>query len=50
MSYVYRANWLTLTDSNILHIYAAGNDLIILNSLDAATELCDRRSAIYSSR
>ena len=39
-----------LIDSNILHLYVAGNDLIILNSFDAAIELLDRRSAIYSSR
>ena len=39
-----------LIDSNILHIKAAGNDLIVLNSFDMAIELLDRRSAIYSSR
>jgi hypothetical protein len=37
-------------DSNILHMYAAGNDFIIVNSFDAAIELGDKRSAIYSSR
>jgi hypothetical protein len=37
-------------DSNIIHIHAVGNDFIIVNSFDAAIELGDRRSAIYSSR
>ena len=41
---------LTLIDSNILHIQAAGIDLVILNSFDVAIELLDRRSVIYSSR
>ena len=31
-------------------MYAAGNDFIIVNSFDAAIELGDKRSAIYSSR
>ena len=48
--YIYTANWLTLIDSNILHIQAAGVDLVILNSFDVAIELLDRRSAIYSNR
>ena len=39
-----------LIDSDILHFYVTGNDLIILNSFDAAIELLDKRSAIYSSR
>ena len=37
-------------DSNIIHIYAAGNNFVIVNSFDVAIELGDRRSAIYSSR
>ena len=37
-------------DSNIIHVYAVGYDLIILNSFDMALELCDKRSSIYSSR
>ena len=39
-----------LIDSNIIHVYAVGYDLIILNSFDMALELCDKRSSIYSSR
>ena len=38
-----------MIDSNIIHI-SAGYDFIIVNSFDAAIELGDRRSAIYSSR
>ena len=37
-------------DSNIIHVHAVGHDMIILNSFDAAIELCDKRSSIYSSR
>jgi hypothetical protein len=37
-------------DSDVIHMYAAGKDFIIVNSFDAAIELGDRRSAIYSSR
>jgi hypothetical protein len=39
-----------ILDSNIVHVYAVGYDIIILNSFDAAIELCDKRSSIYSSR
>ena len=46
-----RLFWITsLIDSNIIHVYAVGYDLIILNSFDMALELCDKRSSIYSSR
>ena len=41
---------LTVIDSNIIHAYAVGTNLIIVNSFDVATELGDKRSAIYSSR
>lgn len=40
----------TPIDSNIIHAYAVGHDLIIVNSFDVAIELCDKRSSIYSSR
>ncbi|KAJ3747106.1 cytochrome P450 [Lentinula detonsa] len=49
-------NWLTYTDwyqrydSDIVHVNIAGHSFIILNTLEAATELLDRRSGIYSSR
>ena len=43
-------NMLIVIDSNIIHAYAGGKDLIIVNSFDVAAELGDRRSAIYSSR
>ena len=38
------------SDSGILHLRAAGHDIIILNSYEAAIELLERRSSIYSSR
>ncbi|KAJ3832187.1 cytochrome P450 [Lentinula raphanica] len=53
---ISRPNWLTYTDwyreydSDIVHVNIAGTSYIILNSLEAATELLERRSGIYSSR
>jgi len=37
-------------DSDIIHLSAAGLDIVILNSLDAANELFNKRSSNYSSR
>ncbi|KAJ3766786.1 cytochrome P450 [Lentinula raphanica] len=54
--FISRPNWFTYTewyqkyDSNIVHVNIAGSSYIILNSLEAATELLERRSGIYSSR
>ncbi|KXN85829.1 O-methylsterigmatocystin oxidoreductase, partial [Leucoagaricus sp. SymC.cos] len=48
--------WLTFMkwgeeyDSDVIHVEAAGNSLVILNSHKAMIDLLDRRSAIYSSR
>jgi hypothetical protein len=36
--------------SDILYLGAVGKHLIILNSVEAANELCGDRSATYSSR
>ncbi|KAF8811640.1 cytochrome P450 [Phlegmacium glaucopus] len=44
------AEWSKQYNSNIIHVYAVGYDMIILNSFEAAIELCDKRSSIYSSR
>ncbi|KAF8799114.1 cytochrome P450 [Phlegmacium glaucopus] len=44
------AEWAEEFNSNIIHIYAFGKNLIILNSFEAALDLCDKRSSIYSSR
>ncbi|KAF8157210.1 cytochrome P450 [Crassisporium funariophilum] len=44
------AQWGKEYDSEIIHLEAAGNDIIVLNSFEAAKELCDKRSSIYSSR
>ncbi|KDR83250.1 hypothetical protein GALMADRAFT_876216 [Galerina marginata CBS 339.88] len=37
-------------NSDIIHLKAAGKDIIVLNSLSAAVELLEKRSSIYSSR
>jgi hypothetical protein len=37
-------------DSDILHLRAAGNDIVILNSFKVASDLFDKKSSIYSSR
>ena len=38
------------TDSDIIHVNALGTSIIILNSYEAAVDLLDKRSGIYSSR
>jgi hypothetical protein len=38
------------TDSDIIHVNALGTSIIILNSYEAAVNLLDKRSGIYSSR
>ncbi|TFK33800.1 cytochrome P450 [Crucibulum laeve] len=49
-------SWLVYTDwakkyhSDILHVSALGQHIVILNSLEAITELLDKRSHIYSDR
>ena len=37
-------------DSSIIGYKALGTNIIVLNTVDAANELLDRRSAIYSDR
>ena len=37
-------------DSDILHFGLPGLSIVVLNSQEAAVELLDRRSALYSSR
>ncbi|KAE9394855.1 cytochrome P450, partial [Gymnopus androsaceus JB14] len=55
-SLISSPTWITFTewyqkyDSDIVHVNVAGNPVIILNTLEAATELLERRSATYSSR
>ncbi|KAF8799116.1 cytochrome P450 [Phlegmacium glaucopus] len=44
------AGWAKEFNSNIIHIYAFGRNVIILNSFEVAVDLCDKRSSIYSSR
>ena len=40
----------TVADSDIIYVNAAGTSIVILNSYKAATELLDKRSNIYSDR
>ncbi|KAJ7189912.1 cytochrome P450 [Mycena pura] len=42
--------WSQLYDSDIIHLNVAGSSIIVLSSLDAATELLEKRSNIYSDR
>lgn len=44
------AHWSEVYNSDILHVDAAGTSIIIVNSHQVATELFEKRSAIYSSR
>ncbi|KAF8883247.1 cytochrome P450 [Infundibulicybe gibba] len=44
-----KSAWITYT-SNILHVEALGQHIIILNSLEDATELLEKRASIYSGR
>lgn len=37
-------------ESDIIHLGALGNSIIILNSFKAVNDLLEKRSAIYSSR
>lgn len=41
---------LSFSESDILHVDAAGQSMVILNSYDAALDLLERRSSVYSSR
>ncbi|KAJ3965802.1 cytochrome P450 [Lentinula raphanica] len=44
------SRWAEQFNSDILHLEVAGGDYIILNSHEAATDLLDKRSSIYSGR
>ncbi|KAE9397657.1 cytochrome P450 [Gymnopus androsaceus JB14] len=44
------SQWAKQYDSDILHLEVAGSQYIVLNSYDAAADLLDKRSSIYSSR
>ncbi|KAE9388010.1 cytochrome P450 [Gymnopus androsaceus JB14] len=44
------SQWAEEFDSDILHLEVAGANYIVLNSYDAATDLLEKRSNIYSSR
>ncbi|KAG7440108.1 cytochrome P450 [Guyanagaster necrorhizus] len=42
--------WCREYDTDIIHLDVAGTSIVVLNTVEAATELLDNRSAIYSSR
>ncbi|KAE9397655.1 cytochrome P450 [Gymnopus androsaceus JB14] len=44
------SQWAEKFDSDILHLEVAGVNYIVLNSYDAAIDLLEKRSSIYSSR
>lgn len=46
----YRADPTCDVDSDVIRLNMLGTDLIILNSYEAATDLLDKRGAIYSDR
>ncbi|KAL0573767.1 hypothetical protein V5O48_008179, partial [Marasmius crinis-equi] len=42
--------WSDRYESDVIHIDAAGASMVVINSVEAATELLEKRSRIYSSR
>ncbi|KAF8656961.1 hypothetical protein AX16_002316 [Volvariella volvacea WC 439] len=44
------AEWGKIYDPDVIHLNLAGRSMIIINSIDAAKELLERRSASYSSK
>ncbi|KAK0234561.1 cytochrome P450 [Armillaria nabsnona] len=42
--------WCKGYDTDIIHLDVAGTSIVVLDTVEAATELLDNRSAIYSSR
>ncbi|KAF9479499.1 cytochrome P450 [Pholiota conissans] len=44
------ARWSKDYNSDILHLRAAGNDIVLINSFKVANDLFDKRSSVYSSR
>ncbi|KAF8661202.1 hypothetical protein AX16_001482 [Volvariella volvacea WC 439] len=48
--WVTYAEWSKLHDPDILHLDLAGQSMIVLNTVEAAEELLERRSANFSSR
>jgi hypothetical protein len=51
LAFILLLNTLTgLAGSDILHLTGGGKDIIILNTVEVAKELLEKRSANYSSR
>jgi hypothetical protein len=52
-SHQYLPSWILTTwssDSDIIHLNIAGTSIIVLSSTEAAMNLLEKRSAIYSDR
>ena len=47
---LHNINLMPCTDSDIIYVNALGTSIVILNSYEAAVDLLDKRSGIYSSR
>lgn len=41
---------MTSSDSDIIHLDVAGTSIIVLDTAEAATELLEKRSSLYSGR
>ncbi|KAF8972348.1 cytochrome P450 [Flammula alnicola] len=49
-AYKTYAQWSKELGSDILYLNAAGQSIVVLNSIEAANDLLDKRSSIYSNR
>ncbi|KAJ7579218.1 cytochrome P450 [Mycena floridula] len=43
-------NWCKLYNSDVIHLKVFGTSILVVNTLEAATELLEKRSSIYSDR
>ncbi|KAJ7629458.1 cytochrome P450 [Mycena polygramma] len=50
LPWVTFARWSEAYSSDIIHLNVAGTSIVVLNTIEAATDLLDKRSSIYSSR
>ena len=50
LPFVFQDVGLTVHKGEVVHINVFGQDIIFLNSVRAANDLLDKRSAIYSDR
>ncbi|KAJ7640503.1 cytochrome P450 [Mycena polygramma] len=50
LPWVTFARWCQEYESDIIHLNVAGMSIVVLNTVEAAVDLLDKRSSIYSSR